>query len=207
MGGKQQQHQQRWRKNKPESGSGADKSTSFRAPTPGYEKHIFTQGTNQDVTRFKDTQEKLSQYVATQNWKKGSELAKAITEMKEPVYTAPARPVRKHYKQGTNTETTDKVGEDGTPNIAVEDDMSWGITVGEYMDAKKTCDAERECWRENNTRGWALVMVHCTRELEAELKNSSRWEQVAKDRSVVGILEMIRDIAQKKIGNYIATFS
>ena len=112
MGGKQQR-QQRWRKNKPESGSGADKSTSFRAPTPGYEKHTFTQGTNQDVTRFKDTQEKLSQYVATQNWKKGSELAKAITEMKESAYTAPERLVRMYYEQGTNTETTDKVGEDG----------------------------------------------------------------------------------------------
>ena len=118
--------------------------------------------------------------------------------MKEPVYTAPVRPVRKYYKQGTNTETTYKVGEDGKPNIAVEDDLTWSITVGEYMDAKKTYDTKRECWRKNNTRGWALVMVHCTRELEAELKNSSRWEQVSKDRSVVGILEMIRDIAHNK---------
>ena len=99
---------------------------SFEAPKAGLESVYFTAGSTKDVSEFKDTVEKLSQHVAATAWKQASILSKAMTELKDPVFPMPARPVRV-YISGTGSsavETTSCLTA-GTLNIAVMDDIDY----------------------------------------------------------------------------------
>ena len=54
----------------------------------------FTEGTAQDAARFEDVVSKLASYVGTQPWSRLSEVAKAIGELRAPVYNKPTKPLR-----------------------------------------------------------------------------------------------------------------
>ena len=47
----------------------------------------------------------------------------------------------------------------------------------------------------NRPRAYNLVLQHCPPELETRLISQAKWEQVRANRDVVGLLQMIRDIA------------
>ena len=66
---------------------------SFVALTAGLESVYFTEGSTKDAAEFKETVEKLSQHVATTAWKHDLILSKAMTELKDPVFPIPAKPV------------------------------------------------------------------------------------------------------------------
>ena len=57
----------------------------------------FTEGTAQDALRFEDVISKLAIYVGTQPWSRSSEVAKAMGELRAPVYDEPTKPLRKYY--------------------------------------------------------------------------------------------------------------
>ena len=57
----------------------------------------FTEGTAQDAARFEDAINKLASYVGTQPWSRSSEVAKALGELLDPVFTDPTKPVRRYY--------------------------------------------------------------------------------------------------------------
>ena len=70
--------------------------------------------------------EKLSRHVATTAWKQALILSKAMTELKDPVFPMPDRPVRV-YISGTGSSAVEMTSRltAGTLNIAVMDDIDY----------------------------------------------------------------------------------
>merc|ERR1712194_913481 len=58
-------------------------------------------------------------------------LGKAITDLRDPAFVPPTRPVRKHFKNTDGTATTDRAT-DGKANIAVMDDLDYAVETGDY---------------------------------------------------------------------------
>ena len=53
-------------------------------------------------------------------------------------------------------------------------------------------------WKENKAKCYYLVLSHCPRALEHQLKNSTKWEETEGNQDVVALLQMIRDITHNK---------
>ena len=116
--------------------------------------------------------EKLSRHFAITAWKQASILWKAMTELKDPVFPMPARPVC-IYISGTGSsavETTSRLTA-GMLNIAVMDDIDYTDEMDQYKSDKRKSESSADNWEENYTKGYNLVLQHCPAELEAELKN------------------------------------
>ena len=99
------------------------------------------------MAKFKDTVEKLSRHVATTAWKQASILSKAMTELKDPVFPMPARPVRV-YISGTGSsavETTSRLTA-GTLNIAVMEDIDYSDEMDQYKSDKRKSKSSAENW-------------------------------------------------------------
>ena len=118
--------------NKPRKKSGTASSAptttkkTFRAPTKGYEDIIFTSGLAKDAAQFTETIEKILRYMATSGRKQASELAKVMTNLKDPALVAPARLTRT-YLSGSGTdavETTDRITL-GVVNIPMVDGIEY----------------------------------------------------------------------------------
>ena len=76
----------------------AHKSKSV-APNSGHENVYFTTGSMKDATAFQGTVQKLARHVSTAaGWKQGPTLGKATTDLQDPVFSPPSRPVREYYK-------------------------------------------------------------------------------------------------------------
>ena len=120
--------------------------------------------------------EKLSRHVATTAWKQASILSKAMTELKDPVFPMPARPVRVYISRigSSAVETTSRLTA-GTLNIAVMDDIDYSDEMDQQRSNKRKSESSAENWEENDTKGYNLVIQHCPAELEAELKNQNAW--------------------------------
>jgi hypothetical protein len=172
-------------------------TTRFKAPTAGYEDVFFTSGSTKDAAEFKDTRQKLARWVATSSWKQASVLARAMTELKEPVLTPPVRPVRMYYDPNDGSETKVRAVK-GVMNLPVADDIDYAETMDSYKSKMRKHEAAAESWEENNLKGYSLVLEHCPNELEAELRNQDAWEQVEARTSVVGVLVLIRDLQYNK---------
>ena len=81
-----------WKKLGPANIAPTTTKKTFRAPTKGYKDVLFTSGKSKDAAQFTDMIEQLLRYVDTSGWKKASELAKVMTDLKDPALVAPARP-------------------------------------------------------------------------------------------------------------------
>ena len=154
--------------------STADKmsSGSFEAPTAGLESVYFMAGSTKDAAEFKDTVEKLSRHVATTAWKQASIISKSMTELKDPVFPMPTRPVRV-YISGTGSSVVEMTSclTAGTLNIAVMGDIDYSDETDQYKSDKRKSESSAENWEENDVKGYNLVLQHCPAELEADLKN------------------------------------
>ena len=76
------------------------------APTSGHKDVYFNPGSTKDTTAFQNTVQKLAQHVSiAAGWKQGPRFGKEMTDLKEPVFDQPTRPVRMNYDNQDNTET------------------------------------------------------------------------------------------------------
>ena len=181
--------------------AGGDKPTTtkpkFEAPTSGHENVYFTTGSTKDAAAFQDTVRKLARHVSTAaGWKHGPVLAKAMTDLKDPVFDLPIRPVRMYYdKAGNETKVRAVLG---VLNVPVMDDLDYAVETGEYSRKISRYESQIEVWADNDAKGFALVLQHCPEELEAELRNQEAWELISHHRSVVDLLVLIRDLQYNK---------
>ena len=144
-----------WKKLGPASSAPMTMKKIFRSPTKGYEDVFFTLGTNKDAAQFMDTIEQLSRYVATLGWNQASALSKVVTDLKDPVLVAPARPT-KTYLSGSGpdaVETTDRITL-GVVNILIVDNIDYQGTMDEYLRNKWRYDSQLDNWYENNAKGY-----------------------------------------------------
>ena len=114
---------------------------TFKAPTKGLEDVFFTSGTAKDVAHFMDTIDQLSRYVATSGWKQASEIAKVMTNLKDPELVAPARTTRTYLYVlvPEAVKTTDWINLD-VLNILMVDDIDYQATMYEYLSKKRRYD-------------------------------------------------------------------
>ena len=105
---------------------------SYKAPTLRMRDVTFTEGTAQDAARFEDVINKLASYVGTQPWSRSSDVAKAMGELRAPVYDEPTKPLREYYVHvevgeempASRSKTTSRFHTDKmTENIPVGDEF------------------------------------------------------------------------------------
>ena len=141
---------------------------SFEAQTAGLESVYFTVGSTKDAAEFKDTVEKLSRRIATTAWNRASILSKAMTELKNPIFSMSVMPVCV-YISGTGSsavETTSSLIV-GTLNIVVMDDIDYSDEMDQYKREKRKSESSAENWDENDAKGYNLVLQHCLEKLKA----------------------------------------
>ena len=147
MGKKSNQRFQRSRRSTaaraPAATQNADET--YKAPTLGMREVTFTEGTAQDAARFEDVVSKLASYVGTQPWSRSSEVAKAMGELRAPVYDEPTKPLREYYVHvevgeempASRRETTSRFHKDQmTENIPVDDEFDWTLELKEFASKK-----------------------------------------------------------------------
>ena len=81
------------RKSKP-GASAARVAKKFKAPTSGLEDVYFTWGTVSDAERYTEVVDKLKEYVAVHFCDQATVAARAMEELKPPVFVKTDRPVR-----------------------------------------------------------------------------------------------------------------
>ena len=77
-----------------------------------------------------------------------------MTELKDPVFPMPVRPVRM-YISGTGysaVETTSRLTA-GVLNVAVVDDIDYSNDMDQYKRNKRKSESSVENWEENNAKG------------------------------------------------------
>ena len=205
MGKKSNQRFQRGRRSTaaraPAATPNADES--YKAPTLGMRDVTFTEGTAQDAARFEDVINKLASYVGTRPWSQSSEVAKAMGDLRAPVYDEPTKPLRKYYVHleasetmpATRAQTTSKFHTDQrTENILVDDEFDWKLELAEYATDKAEWKKQTRNWVENSARVYHLVLLHCPPGLIAELQNHSKWIAGKAAQDCIALLLMIRDL-------------
>ena len=170
----------------------------FVAPIVGHEDVYFTTGSTKDAAAFQDTVLKLARHVSTApGYKQGPTLSKAMTDLRDPQFDQPTRPVRKYCQNTDNAEKKDRAT-GGKVNVEVMDDLDYAIETGEYSRKISRYETQLKVWGDNNAKGYALVLRHCPEELQAELKNQEVWTAIDNARSVVCLLVLIRDLQYNK---------
>ena len=130
-GGRGGGYNKNW-KRRGSDGSGSVTKPKFLAPTLGHEDVYFTTGSTKDVAAFQDTVQKLARHVSTAvGWKQGPTLGKAMTDLRDPVFSPPTRPVRMYYQNIDGEMTTDRATA-GAKNVEVMDDLDYVVETGEY---------------------------------------------------------------------------
>ena len=107
-----------------------------------------------------------------------------------------SKPARQHYSPDI-TVTTDKATA-GTTNLAVMDDLDYAIKTGEYSRKISCYNTQLKMWGDSNAKGYALVLQHCPKELQAELKNQEAWAAIGNKMSVMRLRLLIRDLQYNK---------
>ena len=69
----------------------------FTAPTPGLEDVYFTWGTVSDAVRYNEVVDKLKEYAALHFRNQATVAAKAMEDLRAPVFTKMERPVRMYW--------------------------------------------------------------------------------------------------------------
>ena len=96
-----------------------------------------------------------------------------MTDLEAPVYTEPARLVRKYVCKSDDTGgtiTTNRMTA-GVLNEPVDDDYDWSIETDAFKRKMIKFEAQTDLWQDLNAQGHALVLQHCPDELETELRN------------------------------------
>ena len=181
--------------------SGATTAKRFAVPTLGLKDVFFAWGTAKAAAKFEETVSALARHVGTQPWKHSSLASKAMSSLSEPVIAEPDRPVREYWTDGTQTAKTNNAVSDDTPPVPlvpVKEDWDHDIDVDDYKSKRKSFRERKEAWEENRAKCYYLVLSHCPKELETELRNSSKWAAAEEEQDVIALLLMVRDITHNK---------
>ena len=169
-------------------GSGAATPKKFTASTSGLEDVYFTWGTAKDTAKFEDTVSQLARHVGTQPWRLSSVASKAMSAIEASVITSPARPSRKYWTNETwLVETNDKTSGTGTLSdpvvglIPVKEEWDHLLDVDDFKIERRAFQEREAAWKENRAKCYYLVLSHCPKELEQELRNSTKWAATEAD--------------------------
>ena len=164
---------------------------------------FFTWDTAKDAAKFEDTVSKLARHVGTSPWPQSSVASKAMSTLKNPEFQEPAIPSREYWgdiARTTRTHDRTRPGADNAvvDNVPVLEDWEHGLAVEQYKADRKIYNDQTLAWKENKAKCYYLVLSHCPRALEHQLKNSSKWDETEGNQDVVALLQMIRDITHNK---------
>ena len=98
----------------------------------------------------------------------------------------------------TNERTRPGAGGAVKDNPSVLEDWEHNLKVKEYKAERNIYNEQVLAWKENRAKCYYLVLSHCPRALEHQLKNSLKWEETESNQDVVAPLKMIRDIIHNK---------
>ena len=115
-----------------------------------------------------------------------------MLELKSPPLIAPVRPVKEYRMKGAKT--LDRFNTDGKENTSVLDDAEYKLDLNLFVVASKTHLLETQAWKENNACVYNLVLQHCPNDLEAELRNHTKWDATELTQYVIALLGKIRDV-------------
>ena len=157
-------------------------TTKFTAPTSGLEDVCFTWGTAKDAAKFKDTVSKLARHLGTSPWPQSSVALKSMSTLKSPEFQESVVPTREYWADpGRTVKTKDKSrqGSGGVvkDNPPVMEDWEHNLKVEEYKSKQKVYNEQVLAWKENKAKCYYLVLSHCPRALEHQLKNFSKWDK------------------------------
>ena len=91
-----------------------------------------------------------------------------MLELKSPSLISEVRPVKEYMMRGAKT--LDRFDANGSTNPSVLDDAEYKLDLDLFVVASKTHLLETQAWKENNARVYNLMLQHCPKELEAELR-------------------------------------
>ena len=173
------------------------------APTSGLEDVYFMWGTAKDAAKFKDTVRKLTWHVGTCPWTQSLVASKSMSTLVTSEFEEPAVPAGEYWADPgstvkTNNRTRPGTGDEVADSPPVTEDWKHNLEGEEYKTKRKVYNDQVLAWRENKTKCYHLVLSHCPRALEHQLKNSSKWEETEGNLDVVALLKMIRDTTHKK---------
>ena len=164
--------------------------SGYRAPTPGYQDAVFTMASvdNTDAKTFNDVLSKLVRMVGSTNLLENgrSVASRAIENLEEPTLTEPPALVKR--------------GDD-------EDEFAWKRRNVEYDRKLDKHLAAVDDWAENRGAIYLKVLEHCTKELQDRLRQIAGYEKVNNERDAIGLLILIRGIAQKHDNTMYPTMS
>ena len=73
-------------------------------------------------------------------------------------------------------------------NWRVTADWEHNLKVEEYKSKRKVYNDQVLAWKRNKAKCYYLVLSHCPRALEHQLKNSSKWDETESNQDVVALL-------------------
>ena len=172
----------------------AANTKKFTAPTPGLEDVYFRWRTAKDDARFEETVSALAWHVGTQPWKHSSLASKAMSSLSEPAMAEPAWPVREYWTDGTRTTKINNSTSNTDPPVPLEpvkEDWDHGIDVDKYKSKRKTLQKRKGALEDNKAKCYYLVLSHCPKELETELRNLSKWATAEEEQEAITLLLMV----------------
>ena len=140
---------------------------------------FFAWGTAKDAAKFEDTVSKLARHVGTSPWPQSLVASKAMSILKTQEFEEPAVSTREYWSDPSRTVMTKDRTRPGSGD-AVEDnppvleDSAHNLKVEEYKAERKVYTEQVLAWKENKAKCYYLVLSHCPRALEHQLKNSSK---------------------------------
>ena len=185
-----------------EKGSSSGTTGKYRAPTVGYEDHIFSHGNTKAAAVFTATLTKLARMVALKNWAGATVAGRAMERMKEPTLKEPTMPSMVDVTEEEYVNTIK--GENGDPDRRVtrtreketpKDPAIIATNQAIWMIHYKQWIADSAAWKTNRAKIFALVLEHCPPDLEEVLKTLSVWEKVHDEQDAIELLMMVRNVA------------
>ena len=115
-----------------------------------------------------------------------------MLELKIPLLIAPVRPVKEYMMKGAKT--LNRFDADGKANPYMLDDADYKLDLNLFVAASKRHLLERQAWKENNSRVYNFVLQDCPMDLEAELRNHTKWYVTELAQDAISLLGIIRDV-------------
>ena len=151
---------------KPKSTTTSISTKKFEGETKELFGYIYDINTSQQSELFTNTTKKIANY-AGRNCKESKDISLAIEELIEPTWTLPV-------KQNTGDKEVDSL-----------------LLVQELQLHTK----RKHTYYDNRATIFHVVMGQCTYSMKAKLEAESSYDKIAKDRNVIELLKLMRDIA------------
>ena len=122
-----------------------------------------------------------------------------MSTLKSPEFQEPEIPTREYWgdpEQTRKTKDKTRPGANNTvvDNVPVLEDWEHGLAVEQYKADWKIYNEQVLAWKENKAKCYYLVLLHCPRALEHQLKNSTKWDETESNQDVVPLLLVVGDV-------------